>query len=40
VRLVAVPARPPLNAFVDCFWFVTGRPEYLREKVCPTAQSS
>jgi AraC-like DNA-binding protein len=35
VRLVAFPARPPLDAYVELFWFVRGRPDYEREKVLP-----
>jgi hypothetical protein len=33
--LTAVPPGPPLAAYVELFWFVQGRPDYVREKVLP-----
>jgi AraC-like DNA-binding protein len=35
VRLIAVPARPPLSRFVELFWFVTGHPDHNAERVLP-----
>jgi AraC-like DNA-binding protein len=35
VRLVAVAPSPRLSGFVETFWFVRGRPDYVREKVLP-----
>jgi hypothetical protein len=33
--LTAVRTPPPLDAFVELFWFVRGRPDDLRERVLP-----
>ena len=35
MRLFVVPLGPPLEAYVEAFWFVRGRPDYSGEKVLP-----